>query len=357
LEPAVKLIALLPFLSAFVTLIFAVLVLRRFFVVKGGRRSYHLLFWGIGLLFYFTGSLTEAMHTALGWRDPVYRVWYLAGAILVAAWLGQGTVELLVRRRIRGVRISHILLVVLVMGSLWAAYRVMTAQIEPIMISGRVSHVESAAGFTDEEVITLAASALEGPALEDDGTVSTGDLSPLAQAVLAEAEAEGLAVPLPRDVSAATMPQISAMAGDRRVDLQAQGDRLLVSIDGQPAGALTMEIASEMRGHAIVSPGVRVLTPFFNMYGTLGLVGGAIYSAAIFFRKQIMPNRVTGNVLIAAGAMLPATGGLLSRFGLEGYLYVSELVGAILIFAGFIVATTRPEAQTAQAASQPAKGR
>ena len=47
--------------------------------------------------------------------------------------------------------------------------------------------------------------------------------------------------------------------------------------------------------------------PFFNIYGLLTLVGGAIYSAYLFWRKRVLPNRVIGNILIAAGALLIGT--------------------------------------------------
>jgi len=47
-----------------------------------------------------------------------------------------------------------------------------------------------------------------------------------------------------------------------------------------------------------------------------------------------------GNILIAVGAILPAFGGTFSRFGLAGALYVAELLGAVLMFIGFIRATT-----------------
>ena len=141
-----------------------------------------------------------------------------------------------------------------------------------------------------------------------------------------------------------SLPAVTAQVGDRVVALSPEGEsRLRVAIDGQPAGTLTLQIGREMYGHAIVSGGTRVLTPFFNIYGLLTLVGGAVYSAWIFLRKRIMPNRVLGNVLIAAGALMPGIGGLLSRFGLGGYLYLGELLGAVLMFAGFILATTRPE--------------
>ena len=61
-------------------------------------------------------------------------------------------------------------------------------------------------------------------------------------------------------------------------------------------------------------------------------------SAAHFWRQQTNPNRLIGNVLIALGAMSPAIGGVLNRFGFAG-LYVGELVGAILVFSGFIAIT------------------
>jgi len=45
-----------------------------------------------------------------------------------------------------------------------------------------------------------------------------------------------------------------------------------------------------------------------NIYGTLALVGGAIYSAYIFWRKRVLFHRMIGNILIAAGALAPAMG-------------------------------------------------
>ena len=98
---------------------------------------------------------------------------------------------------------------------------------------------------------------------------------------------------------------------------------------------------SESSGRAIVSGGVRSLTPFFNVYGTLTLVGGAAYSIYIFWRKRIMLHRVIGNIFIAIGAVPPAFGGTFSRFGIQGALYISELLGAASMFIGFVRVTMR----------------
>jgi hypothetical protein len=102
----------------------------------------------------------------------------------------------------------------------------------------------------------------------------------------------------------------------------------------------SLHTGSEMSGHAIITPGVRTLTPFFNIYGTLTLVGGAAWSAWIFWRKRVLLHRTIGNILIAVGAMLPAFGGTFSRMGLSGALYLSELLGAVLMFVGFLRAIT-----------------
>jgi hypothetical protein len=86
-----------------------------------------------------------------------------------------------------------------------------------------------------------------------------------------------------------------------------------------------------------------LLTILLNLYGTITLVGGAIYSAFLFWRKKVLANRMYGNILIAAGALSPALGGTFLRTGLIDFLYLSELIGAILMFVGFILATSGQE--------------
>ena len=54
-----------------------------------------------------------------------------------------------------------------------------------------------------------------------------------------------------------------------------------------------------------------------------------------------MPQRVLGNVFIAIGGLSPAVGGTLAARGLGDVLFVSELLGAVLLFIGFRLATTQ----------------
>jgi hypothetical protein len=221
----------LPFISSALSFILAFVILMRFVVKKGA----HQLLWGLGMLYYGIGGFCEFYNGAFGWNDLIFRLWYLFGAILVAAWLGQGTVYLLVKRRW-----AHILMVLLVLGSLFGMYRVFTAQLN---LNGLV-------------------------------------------------------------------------------------------------------IGSELSGKTIMPRDVRLLTPIFNIYGTVTLIGGAAWSAYIFWRKRILLHRVLGNVLIAFGAILPASGGSFSRFGIPNLLYILELLGVIVIFLGYWRSITPMKAET-----------
>src|SRR5260370_36382640 len=82
-----------PFLSTAITFFFAATVLNRYRI---GLRP-HSLMCGIGLTFYSIGTLAEA-YLALRWSPTMLRLWYVSGAMLSAAWLGQGTIFLLARK-------------------------------------------------------------------------------------------------------------------------------------------------------------------------------------------------------------------------------------------------------------------
>lgn len=98
---------------------------------------------------------------------------------------------------------------------------------------------------------------------------------------------------------------------------------------------------------------VRLTTPFFNIYGLVTLVGGALWSAYLFWRKRVMPNRVVGNVLIATGAIVIGLASSATRLGEGSYLYLGELVSAALMFAGFQLAgKPQPEEEPAPAKVQ-----
>jgi hypothetical protein len=122
------------------------------------------------------------------------------------------------------------------------------------------------------------------------------------------------------------------------------GTKALESGQTAPAGAQTEivtyrgEQVTAVRGLLPLGSSVRLTTPFFNIYGLLTLVGGAIWSAWLFWRKRVLPNRVIGNVLIAAGALSIGFASTLTRLGSGQFLYLGELIAAIMMFAGFLAA-------------------
>ncbi|MFA5874335.1 MAG: hypothetical protein WC832_10235 [Anaerolineales bacterium] len=232
----------IPFLSTLVTFAFAAAVFTRYLK----RRGLHLLLWTIGLLFYGIGTLSEVI-LAFTFSSVMLKLWYLSGAMLTAAWLGQGTIHLLVRKR----------------GVAWTLTGILTA------------------------VSLLAASLIL--------------LAPLTPA--------------------------------------AASYNVTLAISSQYKDILT-------RGGLTIA-----LTILLNIYGTLTLVGGAIYSAFIFWRKRVLFNRMIGNVLIAIGAIAPAMAGSFVKMGLVDALYMSELIGVVLMYIGFIQATTVPAREAAPAAA------
>jgi len=228
-------------LSTIVALVFAAAVLNRYRYRKGT----HLLLWGIGLVFYALGTLTEVI-LSFTFSELALKVWYLSGAMLTAAWLGQGTFHLLVRKRGVAATFTAILAAV----SLLAAFLVFRAPL-----------TEAAASFNPAQ-------------------------------------------------------PVSAQYKD------------ILTRDG-----LTT-----------------LLTILLNIYGTLALVGGAVYSAYLFWRKKVLFNRMIGNILIAAGAMMPAMGGTFIQAGMVDWLYLSEFIGVVLMYIGFTQATAKPVVETKPAA-------
>jgi hypothetical protein len=231
----------IPILSTVVTFGFATAVFSRWRY----KKPPHLLLWGLGLVWYGLGTFSEVF-MAFSYSPLVLKLWYLSGAMLTAAWLGQGTVYLLVRRR----GVAHGLMILI-------------------------------------------------------GAASLASLLLVAAA-----------------------PITAGAAFDTAQPISAQYKDLLV------------------RSGPII-----FLTILLNIYGTVTLVGGAIYSAFLFWRKNILINRMLGNVLIATGALMPAMAGSFVKAGLVDFLYLSEFLGVVLMYAGFVLATTvQPAGRTAPVA-------
>jgi hypothetical protein len=86
---------------------------------------------------------------------------------------------------------------------------------------------------------------------------------------------------------------------------------------------------------------VRTFSPLHTIPGTLALVGGAVYSVFLFWRRRDrLAYRISANIFIAAGAIVIAAAGGMARAGQTEWLYPAEMVGTVLMFIGFLQAGT-----------------
>jgi hypothetical protein len=92
-----------------------------------------------------------------------------------------------------------------------------------------------------------------------------------------------------------------------------------------------------LTGSVLIWKQVRYATPFINIYAFIVLVGGAIYSAIQYAKKNMHGSRVRGNILIAVGGLLPGIGGSFTKFGYTEVLYVCEFIGILFIYWGYRV--------------------
>src|SRR5262245_42507258 len=104
----------IPLATTVVAIVFATIVLRRY----RARRGTHLLWWGLGLVLYAVGTLTESLTTLFGWNEYVFRAWYVTGALCGGAPLTQGTVFLLMKRRPARI-LATLLVAAIVIGAMF----------------------------------------------------------------------------------------------------------------------------------------------------------------------------------------------------------------------------------------------
>jgi hypothetical protein len=315
---------LLPFLSSLLSFVFALFLLDQWLE---RRRSYQLI-WTIGMVWYGISAGTEFLGGAYGWSEPLYRVWYLVGAVYVAAWLGMGTMYLLGKTRF----------------GYGAAFSVLLAGLFTVLAQAK-------AQYTDTGLLPYVAFAIAtvGAILITIETFrGTGRWARIAGALIIG----GSVVAIPIVLTAA------------------------IPAPGYALDANGIPVGTAMPGS------VRLLTPLFNVTGGFALALGALYSTYMYMPKKrvmrydlarsrgvgrflvnlaIAPiaitvnllasipgtvtalfagklnSRVPATILLAIGGFIPSLTSGLSRFGFTQTFFLGELLGVIFLFAGTLV--------------------
>lgn len=86
----------IPILTTLVSFAFTTVLYRHW---QHKPEAKYLMWWTIGAFCFGIGTLTEAINVTLGWSVINMKVWYIAGALLGAFPLAQGTVYLLLKQK------------------------------------------------------------------------------------------------------------------------------------------------------------------------------------------------------------------------------------------------------------------
>ena len=315
---------LLPLASSVVSFVFGALVLGQWLE---RRRSFQLV-WALGLLWYGISAGTEFWGSAFGWSEPLYRAWYLIGALFVAAYLGMGTVYLLARTRF-----GYFVATTIFVGGLFA-------------------------------LLSQARLIREGHPAPESAVALVIGVAALAAAIIAYVTWRHRAW-----VGHVTMAFLVVAS------LVVTGLVLTATI-AAPGYALDPDTGVPV-GTAIPEH-IRVLSGPFNIAGAFTLVFGALFSAYVFMPKRKLlrgrplppvaaqvygaiaviinllaslplaaaalargqlHSRVPATLLIALGGFIPGITSGLNRFGITWSFFLGEFLGVVLIFIGFVVST------------------
>ncbi len=316
---------ILPAFSSLLAALFSVALLDQW---RERHRAYQLI-WAIGMLFFAIGSACEALAGAGGWNEPLYRTWYLTGAVWTAGWLGLGTAFLLARTRF-----GYTFAVCLGLAGIFTlltqrthnypaagaapALYLLAALVLAVAISVETyfqnEHWPRIAalgviGATVVSVALMATTALPAPgyALDPRTSIPTGDLFPGTIRLLTPFLniTGGLALTLGALFSAYVfMPK-------RRV--------LGYSLDPGQSGDVFLF-------NLLIAPVAIVVNFVASLPGTVrALVGGRLHS------------RVPATILIAVGALVASSTDSLNRFGSTALFQTGKLAAVVLLFAGFLV--------------------
>ena len=308
----------LPLLSSIVSFVFAAAVVTQW---AHRHRAFQLV-WAVGLLWYGISAGTEFLGSAFGWNEALYRAWYLIGAFFVAAYLGAGTIVLLARTRF-----GYFVAVSFLFGALYA-----------FAIRGR--YPEDTMAFA----VVLIACVAAAVAIAIATWRARSLVAPIVLLVLAAGSVVAAALVLratldaPYALDATTgVPVGTAIPGNIRI---LAGPFNIIGAFALVVGAIFSAYVFMPKRRVL---GRRALPPIVaQIYGAVAVTVNFIASlprAAAALARGELHSRVPATLLIALGGFIPGVTSGLNRFGMTWAFFLGELLGVLLIFAGFVVST------------------
>lgn len=130
-----NLIYFIPIGTFFMSMIFSYVLFKHY---QRKKEATYILWWLIGVLTYGAGTFTESFNTLNGWTETNFRWWYITGALLGGAPLAQGSVYLLLNKKVAHF-LSGLLILVVIIASVCVLYSPINyADVEPERMSGKV---------------------------------------------------------------------------------------------------------------------------------------------------------------------------------------------------------------------------
>jgi hypothetical protein len=317
----------LPFGSSLLSLVFAGMVFDQW---RQTRRSFQLV-WAIGLLWYGISAGTEFVGSAFGWSEPLYRAWYLIGAFYVAAYLGMGTIYLLAKTAF-----GYFAAVTIFLGGLLSFVFSVASDPKTHHLLYPGSKTVGMAAFavaTAGAVAIVAATALhrEWAAHIALVVLVAGSLAAAYLVLNAPLAAPGWAVAADTHVPVGT-----AFPGYARVltgPFNIAGALCLVF--GAAFSAYVYMPKRKLLPAAAVR--IPVLAQLWYFLAVCVNLVASLPSAVAALLSGKLNSRVPATLLIAAGGFIPGVTSGLNRFGVTWSFFLGEFLGVVLIFTGFLV--------------------
>jgi hypothetical protein len=125
----------IPILTTIISVFFTMVLYRHW---RRKPEAKYLMWWTLGVFCFGVGTLTESINVLFGWSVMNMKAWYIAGALLGAFPLGQGTAYLLLKKKTADVLAWFFIVYILVASVAITLSPVDMSLVDPTRLTGKV---------------------------------------------------------------------------------------------------------------------------------------------------------------------------------------------------------------------------